>query len=146
MVFARLFIAIDALVLTSLGIVFGIVALAGGPNSTAIVGAVLLPVGLVLAGIAFVLHRRLTAQRRSRREGGRASGEVVSARLHEYTRIGVMLTYTATVRFAADGTGVREYTRRLLVPPNVPLQPGGRVEIAYDRSNPANFEVVGTAP
>jgi hypothetical protein len=144
---ARLFIAIVALVLTLLGVVFGVLGLVlEDAEASGILGGVLLAVGLLLAGVALAIHRRLTAQARRRREGGRATGDVLEARLHQYTRIGVMLTYTATIRFAAaDGAGVREYTRRILVPPTVPLEAGGRVEIAYDSSDPANFEVIGAS-
>jgi hydrogenase-4 membrane subunit HyfE len=138
----RMMTGIWALVLLVLGAVFvplGLL-LGGGQRVFAAVGAGMLALGLVLALVTWLLHRRAHAERRRRREGARAVAEVVDARLHTMTRIGVMLTYTATVRFAPAGAAERDLTRKVLVPPTHPLEAGQRIEICYDPRDPANFE------
>jgi hydrogenase-4 membrane subunit HyfE len=139
---ARMMIAIWALVLLLLGVVFLTLGLALGDDQRAFaaIGAAILVVGLALALVTWRLHSRARAERRRRREGERAFAEVVHARLHTMTRIGVMLTYTLTVRFAPAGTAETQLTRTVLVPPTQSLQPGQRIEICYDPSDPANFE------
>ena len=138
----RTLIAIWALVLVILGVVFLIVGLVGGDEQRAFVatGAGTLALGGALALVTWVLHLRARAERRRRREGGRATAEVVNARLHTMTRIGVMLTYTLTVRFAPAGAREAEFTRQVLVPPTRPLEAGQRIEVCYDPQDPANFE------
>jgi len=145
----RLLAGICGLVLIVLGVVFtvlGVAVDAGDRTATLIVGLALLAAGLACAAVFALLQRRDAARRGRRQRGPRAEAEIVAARLHPYTRIGVMLTYTLTVRFApATGGGMREVTRRLLVPPNLPLAPGARVQVAYDPEDTANFEPVGPA-
>jgi hypothetical protein len=138
----RMMIAIWALVLLVLGVVFLTLGLVLGDNQRAFaaVGAGILAPGLALALFSWLLHSRARAEQRRRREGERAFAEVVHARLHTMTRIGVMLTYTLTVRFAPAGTAETELTRKVLVPPTHPLQAGQRIEICYDPRDPANFE------
>lgn len=139
---ARMMIAIWALVLLLLGAVFltlGLV-LGGDQRAFAAVGSGMVALGLALALVTWLLHSRSRAERRRRREGERAFAEVVHARLHTMTRIGVMLTYTVTVRFAPAGAAATELTRKVLVPPTDPLQAGQRIEICYDPRDPANFE------
>ena len=79
--------------------------------------------------------RRRAAARR-RRAGDRAQATIVAARLNPYVRIGVLLSYTLTVRFEPAG----EVTRPLLVSPATRLQAGDEIEVAYDPADPANFE------
>ena len=136
---ARLVIAIWALVLLILGVVFLVVALVAGQDS-AVVGAATVAPGVLLALATWVLHARARGERRRRHEGERVVAEVVRARLHTMTRIGVMLTYTLTVRFAPVGAVAAEFTRQVLAPPTHPLRVGQRIEICYDPHDPANFE------
>jgi hypothetical protein len=138
----RLMIAIWALVLLVLGVVFVTLGLVLGEDQRtfAAIGAVILVPGLALALVSWLLHARAGAARRRRRQGERAFAEVVHARLHTMTRIGVMLTYTLTVRFAPAGAAESELTRKVLVPPTHPLQAGQRIEICYDPRDPSNFE------
>jgi hydrogenase-4 membrane subunit HyfE len=138
----RLMTGIWALVLVLLGVVFVTLGLVLGDDQRtfADVGAAILALGVVLALVAWLLHSRARAERRRRREGAHAVAEVLDARLHTMTRIGVMLTYTATVRFAPAGAAERDITRTLLVPPTHPLVAGQRIEICYDPADPANFE------
>ena len=131
--------AILALVLTILGVTFLAVGMADAgnePEGFRVLGAVLLASGLLLTGVAAVARSRRRAAARRRREGDRARATIVRAQLHPYTRIGVLLTYTLTVRFAPAG----EVTRKLLVPPSVELKPGEEIEVVYDPQDPANFE------
>ena len=145
----RLLAGIWGLVLIILGVVFTVLGAAvdaGDRTATLILGLALLAAGLACAAVFALLQRREAVRRGRRQRGPGAKAEIVAARLHPYTRIGVMLTYTVTVRFApATGGGMREATRRLLVPPNLPLAPGARVQVAYDPEDPANFEPVGPA-
>jgi uncharacterized protein DUF3592 len=105
----------------------------------------MLALGAALALLAGLLQRRERARRRRRRAGARALAEVLHARLHTMTRVGVMLTYTVTVRFAAADGIEREHTRTVLVPPTHPLEAGGRIEVCYDPADPENFEPASTA-
>lgn len=126
----RMMTGIWAAVLLLLGAVFLLLGLLLDDERAFVpVGAGTLALGLVLALVTGVLHSRAQAERRRRREGARAVAEVLAARLHTMTRIGVMLTYTATVRFAPAGAAERDFTRKLLVPPTYPLQAGQRIEI-----------------
>ena len=137
----RMMTGIWALVVLVLGAVFLLLGvLLGDEQAFVAVGAGMLALGLVLALVTGLLHSRAQAERRRRREGARAVAEVLDARLHTMTRIGVMLTYTATVRFAPAGATERDITRKLLMPPTHPLQAGQRIEICYDPHDPANFE------
>jgi hypothetical protein len=136
----RLVIAIWALVLLILGVVFLVIASVAGPDSAVVAGAATLAPGVLLALVTWVLHVRARAARRRRHEGERVVAEVVRARLHTMTRIGVMLTYTLTVRFAPVGGAAAEFTRQVLAPPTHPLRAGQRIEICYDPHDPANFE------
>ena len=138
----RLVIAIWALVLLVLGGAFLVVALVAGQDSAVVVSAATLAPGVLLALLTWWLHARARAERRRRHEGDRAAAEVVRARLHTMTRIGVMLTYTLTVRFAPAGAAAGEFTRQVLAPPTHPLRAGQRIEICYDPHDPANFEPV----
>ena len=136
--------AIVALVLTVLGLTFLAIGLAGAGDEPAgfrALGAVLLVTGLLLAGVAAVARSRRQAAARRRRAGDRARATIVRAQLHPYTRIGVLLTYTLTVRFAPAG----EVTRKLLVPPSLELTPGEEIEVVYDPQDPANFEPAASA-
>jgi hydrogenase-4 membrane subunit HyfE len=138
----RMMTGIWALGLVLLGVVFvtlGVV-LGDDQRAFAVVGTAILGLGLLLALIAWLLRSRARAERRRRREGARAVAEVLDARLHTMTRIGVMLTYTATVRFASAGAVERDVTRTLLVPPTHPLEAGQRIEICYYPDEPAKFE------
>jgi hypothetical protein len=133
-----------ALVFTSLGVAFLAVGFAGAgndPEGFQIIGAASLAAGLVFAGIALVARSRLRAAARRRREGDRARATIVRAQLQPYTRIGVLLTYTLTVRFAPAG----EVTRKLLVPPSLALKAGEEIEVVYDPEDPANFEPAESA-
>jgi hydrogenase-4 membrane subunit HyfE len=138
----RMMTGIWALFLLLLGAVFLLLGLLDDERAYVGAGAGMLALGLVLALVTGVLHSRAQAERRRRREGARAVAEVLDARLHTMTRIGVMLTYTATVRFAPAGAAERDITRKLLVPPTHPLQAGQQIEICYDPNDPGNFEPV----
>ena len=136
--------AILALVLTILGVTFLAVGLAGGgddPEGFRVVGGALLVTGLLLTGVAAVARSRRRAAARRRRAGERARATIVRAQLHPYTRIGVLLTYTLTVRFAPAG----EVSRKLLVPPSLELKAGEEIEVVYDPQDPANFEPAASA-
>lgn len=137
----RLVVSIVALVLTLLGTVFTILGLlleSGEEEGFDVVGPSILAAGLALAAIAFVLFRRAAAERGRRLAGMSASVEIVEARLNQYTRIGVMLTYDLTIRYADGAT----FTRKVLVPPTTALRAGERVQVRYDPADPGNFEVV----
>jgi hypothetical protein len=137
----RLVVSIFALVLTLLGIVFtilGLLSTAEDADAFKVVGPAVLAAGLLLTAIAFVLFRRAKAERDRRRAGSRASVEVVEARLNQYTRIGVMLTYDLTIRYADGAT----HTRKVLLPPTQPIRAGDRVDVLHDPADPGNFEVV----
>ena len=138
----RMVVAIWALVLVVLGVVNLLVGLLAGDEVKAFVpvGGALLAVGVVLGLISLWLRARANEERRRREDGGRAIAEVVEARLHTMTRIGVMLTYTVTVRFAPEGGPVETFTRTVLVAPTLHLEAGRQVEVAYDPNDPANFE------
>jgi uncharacterized membrane protein HdeD (DUF308 family) len=136
----RLVIAIWALVLLILGVAFLVVASVAGQDSAVVVGAATLAPGVLLALVTWVLHARARAEWRRRHDGERVVAEVVRARLHTMTRIGVMLTYTLTVRFAPAGAAAAEFTRQVLAPPTHPLRVGQRIEICYDPHDPENFE------
>lgn len=135
----RLVAGILAIVFLALGIPFLILGFVGevedadGFKSS---GSAAFAAGLIAAAIFVALTRRAKAQQRRRTQT--AQVEIVAARLNQYTRIGVMLTYDLTVRLA-DG---RTFTRKVLVPPTTPLTPGGSAEIRYDPDDPGNFEVV----
>ena len=134
----RLTISIFALVLTLLGIVFTIVGLATTADDAEgfkTVGPAILAAGLVLTAIAFVLHRRAAVERSRRQQ--RTSVEVVAAKLNQYTRVGVMLTYDLTIRYADGST----HSRKVLVAPGTPLKVGERIDVMHDPQNPGNFEV-----
>ena len=140
---ARLVAAILALVLVLLGIPFLILGFAlDGEDAEGFraTGAATLVAGLVAAAVFLVLHRGAAAERSRRQQGGRATAEIVEARLHQYTRIGVMLTYTVTIRYA-HGFRDRTFTRKLLVPPTLALNAGDQVEVRYDPEDPGNFEI-----
>ena len=137
----RLVAGILALVFLLLGIPFLILGFAlDGEDADGFraSGAITLVVGLLAAGVFLVLQRGAAAERRRRQ--GRASAEIVEARLHPYTRIGVLLTYTVTIRYT-HGARDRTFTRKLLVPPTVPLNAGEQVEVRYDPEDPGNFEL-----
>ena len=140
----RLLIAIWALVLLVLGVVFLTLGLVLGDDQRAfvVIGAAILAPGLALAVLTWLLHLRARAELRRRREGERTVAHVVHAHLHTMTRIGVMLTYTLTVRFRPAGAAETEVTRKVLVRPTHPLEAGQRIEIRYDPSDPSNFEPV----
>lgn len=145
----RVLVAIWALVLVVLGVAFLAVGLVVGTDEEGFVAAAAatLAPGLALALVTWVLHSRARAERRRRLEGRRATAEVIDARLHTMTRIGVMLTYTVTVRFTPVGGATGEFTRQVLVPPTHPLEAGRRIEVCYDPRDPRNFEPVsGAAP
>lgn len=134
----RLTLSIFALVLTLLGVVFTIIGLVGTAEDAEGfegIGPVILGAGLVLVVIVAVLQRGANAEKKRRTQ--RTSVEVVAAKLNQYTRIGVMLTYDLTVRFADGST----HTRKVLVPPTTPLKAGERVEVVHDPAEPSNFEV-----
>lgn len=145
----RIFAAIWALVLSILGAVFLIVGLASSAdvgNAFTAIGAILLPIGIGLSGLSLYLQLRQRAARKRRQEGKRIVAKVVDARLHRWTRIGVMLTFTLTVRFAPEGKSEQNFTRTVLVAPTAsPLVPGAQLELCYDPTNPANFEPLSTA-
>jgi hypothetical protein len=134
----RVVIAIWALVLLILGVTFLVLGAVAG--QAVVVGVATLAPGVLLALVTWVLHARARAERRRRHEGERVVAEVVRARLHTMARIGVMLTYTLTVRFAPVGAAAAEFTRQVLAPPTHPLRVGQRIEICYDPHDPENFE------
>jgi hypothetical protein len=117
--------------------------LSGDQEGLGSIGAVMLALGLGAALIAWLVHRLARAERARRSE--RAVAQIIRARLHTMTRIGVMLTYTLTVRFAPSGGAEAELTRKVLVPPTHPLEAGERIEILYDPANPGNFEPASAA-
>ena len=136
----RLVAMILGIVFVALGIPFVIIGLvADDGGAFLVVGLAALAVGAVMTAVFVTLARRAAAEKG--RRSARAEVEVVDARLHQYTRIGVMLTWTATVRYA-DG---RDFTRTVLVAPTIPLAAGERVGVAYDPADPGNFEVVARA-
>ncbi|MEA2347879.1 MAG: hypothetical protein QOG62_1666 [Thermoleophilaceae bacterium] len=143
----RLLITIWAFVLTLLGVTFLIVgSVVGGQVQVFVpLGGALSAGALVLWVVAGVLWSRVRAERQRRREGRRVEAEVVEARLHQMTRVGVMLTYTLTVRFSPQGVREETVTRTVLVPPTLALEPGSKIEIQYDPADPANFEPIGAA-
>lgn len=136
----RLMAAIWAVLLSIGGIVLLILPLVldGDQVGLAVGGGVMLALGLAAAFVAWLLHARAMAKRQRRTE--RATAEIVRARLHTMTRIGVMLTYTLTVRFAPSGGAETDLTRKVLVPPTRPLDAGQRIEVLYDPKDPGNFE------
>jgi hypothetical protein len=115
-------------------------ALSGDRTGLAVGGAAMVALGLALGLTAWMLHSRVIRKRLRRTE--RAPAEVVDSRLHTMTRIGAMLTFTVTVRFAPSAGAEAEFTRKLLVPPTHPLEPGKRIEVLYDPKEPANFAPV----
>ncbi|HEU4658996.1 MAG TPA: hypothetical protein VFR97_15810 [Capillimicrobium sp.] len=121
---ARLVTGILALVLGALGLAFLAVGLLAGDDDAAAftaLGAVLAVSGAALAAIAVALRRRGLAARERRRDGGRATAEVVAARFRPGVRIGAWLTWTVTLRYL-DGEHVgREVTRTLQVLPAIAL-------------------------
>jgi hypothetical protein len=141
----RLMAAIWAALLSAGGAVLLILPLllSGDQEGLAGLGIVMLAIGIGLGLIAALVHLRARVERARRTE--RAVAEIVRARLHTMTRIGVMLTYTLTLRFAPSGGAETELTRKVLVPPTHPLEPGKRVEILYDPANPGNFEPASAA-
>ena len=141
----RIVAGILAIVFLSLGIVFLILGLATDtPDADGFraTGGAIFAAGIVAATIFTLLHRRGAAERRRRQQGARAYAEIVEARLHQYTRVGVMLTYTLTIRYPDAGLGESSFTRTVLVPPTLALKTGERVEVQYDPADPGNFEPV----
>jgi hypothetical protein len=138
----RLMAAIWAVLLVGGGVVLVVLGLVLEDGQEGL-GAAMLAGGLGVGLIAWLLHVRSRAVRARRTE--RATAEIVQARLHTMTRIGVMLTYTLTVRFAPLGGAEAELTRKVLVPPTHPPESGERVEILYDPKDPGNFEPASTA-
>jgi hypothetical protein len=144
---ARLLCGILAIVLGLLGIVFTTLGLAGvEPRQGSFddwftVGLPLAAAGLACVTAFVVLARREAAARRRRRAGTRASAEIVRADHKAGIQIGSLLTYDLTVRFAAGG----EVNKRLTVVPGTPLVPGETVDVLYDPSGPANFELADPA-
>ena len=145
----RAALSIVALVLTLLGIVFVAVGLlAGGSDGEPMrtIGAAIGAVGLVLAVIAAAVWRRARAALRRRQEGGRATATIVHARFHPHTRIGALLTWTLTLRYESGEHTGREVTRQMLLVPTIAVEDGARVEVAYDRADAGNVEVLRLAP
>lgn len=141
----RAALSIVALVLTLLGIVFVVVGLlAGEPDGGAMttIGLVVGGAGLVLAIAAVAAWRRARAALRRRQEGGRGTATIVSARFHPHTRIGALLTWTLTLRYESGEHAGREVTRQMLLVPTIAVEEGARVEVAYDRADAANVEVL----
>jgi hypothetical protein len=140
----RLMAAIWSALLLIGGVVLLILplVLSGDHGGLAVGGAVMVALGLAAAFFAWLLHLRVIRRRLRRTE--RASAEVVDAHLHTMTRIGAMLTYTVTVRFAPSAGAHGEFTRKLLVPPTHPLEQGKRIDVLYDPRDPGNFEPVRT--
>jgi Protein of unknown function (DUF3592) len=114
--------------------------LSGDQAGLAVGGAAMVALGLAAGLTAWMLHSRVIRKRLRRTE--RVQAAVVDARLHTMTRIGAMLTYTVTVRFAPLARAEAEYTRKLLVPPTHPLEAGKRIEVLYDPRDPGNFAPV----
>ena len=136
----RLVAAILAIVFVALGIPFSIIGLvtdAAEADAFGATGLAALAAGLLFAAVFAVLHRRARAERRRRLAGSRASVEILEARLNHYTRIGVMLTYDLTIRFADGAT----FARKVLVPPTAPLKVGERIEVLHEPDDRGNFEV-----
>jgi hypothetical protein len=140
----RLMAAIWSALLFVGGVVLVILSLvlSGDRSGLAVGGAVMVALGLAAALTAWLLHSRVIRKRLRRTE--RAQADVVQAQLHTMTRIGAMLTYTVTVRFAPLAGMEDEFTRKLLVPPTRPLEAGKRIEVLYDPRDPANFEPAAT--
>src|SRR5215207_5564216 len=106
----RLMAAIWSVLLLVAGVVLLILplVLSGDRMGLATGGAAMVALGLAAALTAWLLHRRVI--KRLRRTE-RAPAEVVDAHLHTMTRIGAMLTYTVTVRFAPLAGAEGEFTR-----------------------------------
>jgi hypothetical protein len=138
----RLMAAIWAALLLVGGLVLLILPLVLSDDQAglAVGGAALVALGLASALTAWMLHSGAIRKRLRRTE--RAQAEVVDARLHTMTRIGAMLAYTVTVRFAPLSGADAEFTRKLLVPPTHSLEPGNRIEVVYDPRDPGNFAPV----
>ena len=135
----RLVSGILGIVFLALGIPFlilGFVSNVEDAEGFKAVGAPILAAGLIAGAIFVALGKRARAEKRRRTQS--AQVEIVEAKLNQYTRIGVMLTYDLTIRFP-DG---RAFTRKVLVPPGTPMKSGEITEVRHDPGDLGNFEVV----
>ena len=138
----RLVTGILAAVFLPLGLVFTTIGLLaedvdrGEPEGFLYAGIPLAVVGGGLLCAFAALQGRERDRRRRRREGLRASAEVVEARMNTGVRSGSKFALRLTVRFAPAGTA----TTSLMWDPMQPLRPGDRIEVLYDPADPANFE------
>lgn len=146
----RLVLGILAAVFLPLGLVFTVVGLtanevdSGEPRDFLRLGIALAAVGAGFALAFLVASRREAERRRRRREGLRATAEVVRARVNPNVRVGSSVTVDLTVRFATAGTPDGTVTRTLLVAPFSRLEEGATIEILYDPADPSNFEPAAT--
>ena len=136
---ARLLTGILGLVFTSLGLTFTIIALVAQDEFLPI-GLPFLVVGVVLLGACVILFRRAAVL--GRRRTTRAAADVTDVVLHPGIRVGVFLTIDLSVRLPSVPGG--PFTNRVLIPPTLQLGPGDKVDVYYDPSDPANFEVAAT--
>jgi hypothetical protein len=145
----RLVLGILAVTFLPLGAVFVVIGLvveepdSGRPEDFVYVGT-----AIGLAGIAclvpfLILWRREAARRRRRREGPRATAEIVRARPNPRVRSRNWMYLDLTVRFPAAGTEDGTVTRTLVVDGSDHFPEGGHLEIVYDPEDPSNFEPAG---
>ena len=142
----RLVLGILAVTLLPLGAVFVVLGLVidapdrGRPEDFVYAG-----VAIGLAGVAcfvpfLLLWQREAARRRRRREGPRATAEIVRAQPNPRVRSRNWLALDLTVRFPAAGTEDGTVTRTLVVDISDRFPEGGHLEIVYDPTDPSNFE------
>jgi hypothetical protein len=149
----RLVSGILALTFLPIGLVFLVIGLTvedadrGEPEAFLYLGPALALVGVVFALTFAVLQRREIASRRRRREGLRATVEIVRAQFNPNVRSGSSMSLRLTVRFPSAGTADGTVSRTLMAKPTNDLTEGARIEILYDPADPANFEPLpqGTA-
>jgi len=141
----RLVTGILAGVFLPLGVVFLTIGLTadeidrGTPEGMAYAGAGIAAAGVILAAAFLVLWRKEAARRRRRREGLRATAEIVEAKWMTNVRSGSTIGLRLTVRIPAAGT----VTSTVLAPITPQWVAGAPIEVAYDPSDPSNFEPVG---
>ena len=141
----RLVSGILAAVFLPLGLIFVAIGLLaddvdrGEPEGFLYAGIPLALLGAAFAAAFVVLQRRERARRARRTQ--RATAEVVSAKMNTSVRSGSKFALRLTVRFDPAGTA----TTSVMWDPMRPLQPGDRVEVAYDPAEPSSFEVAPVA-